>query len=435
MPKHSLLIVCLLAAYVPTLCAEVKVTAPTNNATVPGSVNYVASATTSSCSKGIGSMGIYKAPGVLAYAGNGSSLNTNLSLNPGTYNTTVEAWDNCGGAETKAVTITVSQQTSAVTVTSPANNSTVGSPVNFSASATTTCAQGVSSMGIYTAPYQLAYTVNGASLNYDLSLNPGTYNAVVQEWDKCGGSTSTPVTITVSSNGSGTSFTNVQHSGGWGAYGQGPPNFVDCSPSPCDGITFWMSQNVSSPSMDGMATEFNVGGSTDYSDALYNNHLIGSQSSQNMPDTNHTLIPTLYNFTYDVYFYGTNLSLSQAVEFDINQFFDSMGFIWGHECRIAGGNEWDVWDNVKAKWTPTGIACNPKSNYWNHLTIKVERTSNNQLLYQSITLNGVTNNLNWTFNAGTAPSEWYGVTINYQMDGNYKQQSYDVYLDELTFSY
>jgi major membrane immunogen (membrane-anchored lipoprotein) len=433
MSKHLWLILCLLAIYVPGAFAGVTVTTPTNNSTVSGQVNYVASATTS-CSKGVGSMGIYTAPGVLAYVGNGKSLNTNLSLAAGTYNTTVEEWDNCGGASTKNVTITVTAQTG-VQVASPANNSTVGTPVNFSATATTSCAQGVSSMGIYTSPYQLAYTVNGASLNTNLSLTPGTYNTVVEEWDKCGGASTTPVTITVSSTGGGSSFTSLQKSGGWGAYGQGPPNFVDCSPSPCDGISFWMSQNINSPSMSGSSTEFNVGGTTDYSDALYNNHLIGDLSSQGMPDSNHTLVPTYTKFTYDVYFWGSNLSLSQAVEFDINQFYNSMGFIWGHECRIAGGNEWDVWDNKNSKWVATGIKCNPISNYWNHLTIQVQRNSSNQLVYQSITLNGVTSNLNWTYDHGSVPSSWWGVTINYQMDGNYKQQSYDVYLDDLTFTY
>jgi hypothetical protein len=52
-------------------------------------------------------------------------------------------------------------------------------------------------MGIYTAPSVLAYTVSGANLNTYLPLSAGTYNAVVQEWDKCG-STKTPVTVTVS---------------------------------------------------------------------------------------------------------------------------------------------------------------------------------------------------------------------------------------------
>jgi hypothetical protein len=196
-----------------------------------------------------------------------------------------------------------------------------------------------------------------------------------------------------------------------------------------------MYQNIKSPSMSGEASQFNLSGTTDYGDALWNNHLIGSQSSQGMPDNNHTLVPGYHNFTYDVYFYGTNLSASQALEFDINQFYDSMGFIWGHECRVAGGNEWDVWDNVSAHWIATGIACNPKENYWNHLTIQVERTSSNQLLYQSITLNGVTNTLNWTYDHGSAPSSWWGITVNYQMDGNNKQTPYTVDLDELTFSY
>jgi major membrane immunogen (membrane-anchored lipoprotein) len=441
MTKNVLLVVCLLTASTPALFAGVTVNSPANNSTVPSPVNYVASATTSSCSKGIASMGIYSAPGVLAYVVNGSSLNTNLNLNAGTYKTTVEAWDKCGGAETTPIDITVSGGGGAngVHVTSPLNNSTVSDPVNFTATATTSCPEGVASMGIYSAPNQLVYTVNGDSMNYDLTLNPGTYNTTVEEWDKCGGAATTPITITVSGGGGGggggNSFYNLQHSGGWGQFGQGPPNFVDCSPSPCDGITFWMKQGITSPSMDGKTSEFYVGGSKDYSDALYNNHLIGPESSQGMPDNNHTLVPTLHDFTYDVYFYMDDVSISQAVEFDINQFFDSMGFIFGHECRIAGGNEWDVYDNQSKHWVHTGIPCYPKSNYWNHVTLKVQRTSNNDLVFQSITLNGVTNTLNWTYGHGSAPSSWYGVTINYQMDGNYKQQGYDVYLDELTFDY
>ena len=111
-----------------------------------------------------------------------------------------------------------------------------------------------------------------------------------------------------------------------------------------------------------------------------------------------------------------------------------MGFIFGHECRIASGNEWDVWDAQNAHWVPTGVPCHPNDNSWNHLTIKVQRTSDDHLVYQSITLNGQTSNLGWTFGHGSAPG-WYGVTINYQMDGNQWQNPYKVYLDNLTFSY
>ena len=380
-------------------------------------------------------MGIYPQPYELSYVANGASLNTSLNFNPGTYNVVVEAWDNCGGATTSTVTITVkSGGTTGVFVTSPANNSTVGSPTNFVATATTSCSLGVASMGIYTAPSQLAYVVNGATLNTNLSLGPGTYNTVVQEWDKCGGAATTPIKITV--NSSGSTFWNLHDSGGWNGYAQQPPTYADCnSCTPSGPGTTWaMYQWVKSPTLSGNSAQFNIGGNMDYSDVLWNNHLIGDFSSQGLPDTNHTLVPSLHNFTYDVYFYGSNLGASQALEFDINQFFDGMGFTWGHECRIAGGNEWDVWDNVKMKWTPTGISCYPLENAWNHLTVQVERTSSNQLLYQSITFNGVTHTLNWTYAPFSAPG-WYGITINYQMDGNYEQSAYDVYLDKLNFTY
>jgi phospholipase C len=55
-------------------------------------------------------------------------------------------------------------------------------------------------MGIYTASGVLAYKVSGASLNTTLSLSPGTYNTVVQEWDNCGGAAKTPIKIVVVSS-------------------------------------------------------------------------------------------------------------------------------------------------------------------------------------------------------------------------------------------
>ncbi|HEV2696860.1 MAG TPA: alkaline phosphatase family protein, partial [Terriglobales bacterium] len=56
-------------------------------------------------------------------------------------------------------------------------------------------------MGIYTAPFVLAYKVSGATMNTYLSLSTGTYNTVVQEWDNCGSSSKTALTIAVSSSG------------------------------------------------------------------------------------------------------------------------------------------------------------------------------------------------------------------------------------------
>jgi hypothetical protein len=435
MLKCLWLFVSLSVLFATSAFATVNLSSPANGGTYTGPVQFSATGSSTTCPRGVGSMGIYTAPGVLAYVVNGNKIDTTLTLNPARYNTVVTAWDNCGGATTASATITVqSGGSSGVSIISPANNSTVTSPVNFKATATTNCPKGVSSMGIYTAPYQLVYTVQGANLNYNLPLNPGTYNAVVEEWDACGGAATAGVTIHVTSGSGGGTFSQIQHAGGWGEAGQRAPGFVNCSPSPCENITFSMTQNIKSPSLSGEATQYSLGGSQGYGDGFWNNHLIGDGSSQGMLDKDHSIVPTLHDFTYDVYFWADNINLSQAVEFDINQFFNNQGFIWGHECRVAGGNMWDIWDNVNAHWVSTGIPCYPNNNSWNHLTLKVQRTSGNQLLYESITFNGVTHTLNEYYNPGPAPG-WYGVTVNYQEDGNSKQSAYSVYLDQLTFTY
>jgi hypothetical protein len=292
-------------------------------------------------------------------------------------------------------------------------------------------------MGIYTAPGKLAYTVQGSELNTQLTLSPGTYSTTVEEWDKCGGAATTPVTIIVGGgNGTSGTFANLhQQTSGWTGYALLPPAYNICSfcvPSGPD-TTWSMTGKISSPSRSGNATRMNIGGATVYSDVLWNNHLIGDFSSQGMPDYNHSIVPNVHNFTYDVWFYIESLSSSQALEFDINQFVNGYSYIWGHECRIDGGNEWDIWDDPGQKWHATGIGCHPLQNSWNHLVLQVQRTSDNHLLFQSITLNGVTNTLNY-YESPTA-SSWYGITINYQQDGDSKQAPYSVWLDELNFSY
>jgi major membrane immunogen (membrane-anchored lipoprotein) len=408
--------------------AQVTVTSPDNGASVSSPVHYSASAT-SACARGVAAVGIYTAPHERVYVVPGTSLDTNLSLSPGTYHTVVEEWDNCGKASTTPITITVGEGSqSAVDVSTPAANSSVTSPVQFVASATTSCSQGVKSMGIYTAANQLAYTVDGSSLNTSLTLNPGSYQTTVESWDFCGGSASAIVPITVTSSSGAKTFANLQAGPGWTGMALLPPSYSICSSCTSSGpkVTWSTTQDIASPSLSGRAMEFNIGGDEPFSDVLWNIHL-----THLLP--NSSVVETLHNFTYDVYFYGTNLEASQALEFDINQFIGGKQFTWGHECRIAGGHEWDTWNNTAQHWVPSGIPCYPLSNAWNHLILKAERTSNNQLLFQSITLNNQTYNLNRYDNPGK--TSWYGFTVNYQIDGNRNQDPYTVYLDNFNFTY
>lgn len=232
-------------------------------------------------------------------------------------------------------------------------------------------------------------------------------------------------------------FSNLQKNN-WGpGYALLSPSWSICGScsSTSSRVNWSRNRYVSSPSLSGSATKQSIGGSRPYSDILWNDHLVGSFSSQGLPDNSHTLTNSAHNFIYDVYFYTSGLAYAQALEFDINQFMGSKlgkGFIWGHECRIAGGHEWDIYDNVNKKWVPTGIPCSPKNNAWNHLVIQVQRTSNDRLLFKSITLNGITHTLNKYKYPGK--TSWNGITINYQQDGNRQMHGYNVYLDKVNFT-
>lgn len=411
--------------------ASVSVSSPSNGATVGSPVQYVASSS-SGCSKGVASMGVY-VDNALVHVVNGNNLDASISMSAGSHHTVVQEWDYCGGSTYTPVDLSVTNDSN-VWVNSPVPNSTVGSQVRYAATSSTgTCSKGVASMGIY-VNNKLTFVSPGSTLNTSISLSPGSYDTVVQEWDFCGGSVFKHVPINVvASDGQGNTFNNLQAAGGWKGFGEYPPKYDVCS-NCGGGVTWSMQQGVQSPSLSGNATRFQIGGTHPYSDVLWTNPLIGHFSTQGMPDPDHKIIPNLHNFVYDLYFYGANLELSQVLEFDINQYLNGNGFTWGHQCRIAGGHEFDIWDNVNWKWIPTGIPCYPNNNAWNHLTLEVSRTWDNKLQYHAITLNGVRRVLDWYY-PPFSTGDWYGVTINYQMDGNYQQDPYSVVVDKFSLTY
>lgn len=407
--------------------ATVVVSSPANGSTVGTSVQFVASGSTG-CSSGVSAMGVYVDNGLVYQAG-GSSMNATLNLSAGTHRVAVQEWDYCGGSTNAILTLTATSQ-GGVTVSSPANNSTVSAQAHYAASATTSCASGVSAMGVYVND-SLAYTVGGSSMDTTLTLPAGTQRTVVQAWDRCGGSTKTPVTVNVTA---GTKIGNIHATGGWNQWGELPPSYDICS-APCSGVDWSMTQHVSSGSLSGNGTIFWVGGSTPYSDALWSNKLIGQGTTQNMPDTNQTILPSIHHMVYDTDVYVSNLAVTQDLEFDVNLFMYGVGMEFGMECNHLNGNVWDIWNNVNVQWVHTSIPCTLNDKSWNHVSFQVQRESNNDLTYQSITVNGTTYNINQTVAPFSVPSSWYGMTVNYQMDGNYQQTPYTTMLDNLSVTY
>jgi hypothetical protein len=425
--KKFLVSLLLSGAAVPAF-ATVNISAPTNYETTGPSVQFVASATTT-CSKGVASMGVY-VDNNRYYVVGGASMNATLTLPTGTHNTVVQEWDYCGGSSAAARTVTVTT-TAGVNISSPANGATVGSPVNFVASATTSCSAGVSAMGVY-VNNNLIYTVQGASLNTQLSLGAGWNYVVIQDWDKCGGVSKKALNVDVTGS-SGNTIWAIQGAGGWNKWGELPPTMNICN-APCNyQVGFSMQQHEGSVSKSGNGTQFSLWGTTPYSAVLFSNPILGQGSWINT-DSNHTLIPKLHNFTVNADIYVTNPAVTQAIELDINMYLNSLGLEWGTQCNHLADNSWDYWDNVNAHWVSSGAPCKLNSG-WNHVTLQVQRESNNWLLYQTITMNGVTYTLNKSVPPMWVPSSWYGMTLNYQMDGNYNMSSNTTYVDNLNVTY
>jgi hypothetical protein len=70
--------------------------------------------------------------------------------------------------------------------------------VNYVATATSTCAKGVASMGVYVSN-KLIYVVDAASMNTKISMANGVEHTVVEEWDRCGKASYVPIEVTVQS--------------------------------------------------------------------------------------------------------------------------------------------------------------------------------------------------------------------------------------------
>jgi 6-phosphogluconolactonase (cycloisomerase 2 family) len=163
----------------------VTVIAPKAGTSVGSPIFYSAYATSTACTKGIAAMRIYTADHVGAYTVNGAHIETFIKLNPGTYNTVVQAWDNCGGVGKTTVNLTVAS-TAGVTVFLP-NVPSPSAPLHIAASAqNSACAAGINAIRIYIADHVSPYTVNSNQLNAYINFVPGTYKLTVQAWDNCG---------------------------------------------------------------------------------------------------------------------------------------------------------------------------------------------------------------------------------------------------------
>lgn len=306
-----------------------------------------------------------------------------------------------------------------VTISSPASNSTVGTSVRVTATASSSSA--ISYMQVYVDGVK-QYEVKAAKVDTTLSMAVGSRRVVVQAKDSAGSLFKSAVNFTVSTSSTSTgdttsttskTFWNIDQMTGW-------QSCSSCAGWGGDGPTTTHSyqQNIATPSLDGRAIEFFLGGTTPYSNALWWKQLGGNDWAK--------------NFVLEMRYYVKTPSAIQALEFDVNQTRKAEGkwYIFGTQCVMKGTRRWDVYDPSVRKWIPTSIPCEiPKAYTWQHVVLEFKRTANAGTTFVSVTINGAKHYFNKTYPARAATSS----TLNaaFQMDGDKYQTDYKVWVDKM----
>jgi hypothetical protein len=305
-----------------------------------------------------------------------------------------------------------------LTISSPTDGSTATSPVTVVASATPK--NPIFFMRVYVDQLAVYFTFTN-SINTQLFIAPGAHTLEVMAEDKQGYISATILNITVNSQ-SKTTISGIQNMAGWlncsalFPPGSGRDGQI-CAAGLGEAVTT-MTPNQSSPAMDGKSAKFTMGGPTAYSNVLYYNPIAGGNN--------------VSHFIYDLYFYVDNPNAPQALEFDLNQTYSGNRWVWGSECNFNGTGKWDIWDDING-WKPTSVDCKPfPANTWIHLMWNVERVGD-QVHYISLTVGAQTYNIDTYY-----PNQPYWtleeIDVAFQMDGNYKQEPFNVWLDQVNLT-
>jgi hypothetical protein len=303
-----------------------------------------------------------------------------------------------------------------VTVSSPANGSTVNSPSHFIASAS--ASRPIHYMHIYVDGRNV---YGGATSKIDryVSMRAGHHSVIIRAWDSKGVTYQHALSVNVSSGSApggsaavknGSSTSNLDQAGGWsscdacsGIHQQGPKTARSVT-------------HVSTPSLDGHSMQLWIGGTHRYGSALF-------WKSLGTTKTRH--------FKTDLFFYIKNSAASQALEFDIYQNLGGKHTVLGAECSLKTSRRWSVYDTKFAHWRPTSAPCNYLAPFkWHHLVTEQESTADGHSHMIAITLDGKKYYINKYY--GVKGGSGSGSTIGLQLDGNSKMTSYAVWYDKVS---
>ena len=419
----------------------VSVSSPGNNTPISSTFTLVANSVTCSLQP-VSAMGYSFDTGATAFV-YANYMNGPVTAPSGAQTLHVKSWGNQGAACNTDVALSIQGAAPSggdVSVSEPANNSTVSSPFGLDATSTSCSSQGVSAMGYSLDSSSSTAVVYGTSVSAAVTAGAGAHVLHVKSWGNEGAACDTDVDITVAGSGSTSGSSNVAPSGGSGPYVpsnavsvsniQAFGDWVDVADPGTSGPATGAMAMVGSPSITGNALEFY----TTYS--WYGGELYYASFGD---DTNAS------NFVYDGWVYLTNSSGSIAnLEMDMNQVtWNGYTVIFGLQCDGWTGT-WDYTENAGTPdapvdhWVNSSAACNPRTwaqNAWHHVQASYSRDAYGDVTYQSVWLDGNQQPINATVNSAFALGWGPTLLTNFQVDSIAPGWSSSaVYLDNLTIS-
>lgn len=211
---------------------------------------------------------------------------------------------------------------------------------------------------------------------------------------------------------SSTTLSSLQATSGW-------TSCTTCTNSTGTAGTSTMTQNISSPSLDGKSAHFHLGSGAPLADALWYKHPVMNSSAT--------------HFIYDVRFYYKNASVPTGMEFSTSEHVSTRWYRWDWQCSYYFG-VWRVWDNGNARWVNTTVPCTrPVAYSWNHATFEGHRY-NGKVYFDAVTVNGRKYYVNKSFYPATAASGNF-VTVHFQLNGGKSGAAVDAWGDEFKLTY
>ena len=446
MKKALLTVVPAILAFAFPAFASVTVTSPSNGSQVASPFHLSAYATACS-SQPISAMGYSLDSSTNTTIVSGTSISASVPSATGWHTVHVKSWGNHGASCVTDVSIdvtsitatsasTTSTSANGITVSSPSNNATVGSPFTLSAGASSCSGQPVSAMGYSLDNSTSTTTANGTVIGASISTSSGAHTLHVKSWGNQGAGCVANIAINVTGGTTATSSGTVATSGGGGAY---IPSYAKTVSSiqtlsnwklAFDNATNgWASGSMyltGSPSLTGNARRLNLSFSNGGGERFWDS--FGDDTSAQ-------------NFVYDAWVYLNGSANAIAnIEMDMNQVMSNgQTVIYGFQCD-GYNNTWDVTRNAgsatypKDNWVRSNAGCNPRSwaQYkWHHVQISYSRDTWGNVTYHSVWLDGNQQPINITvysaFALGWAPT----LVTNFQVDG-LGSGSTSVWVDKLT---